>query len=357
MKNNKYSVQIIKSIAGLEEDWKKLYDSMPEVSPFLEYHAISICKRYFYPYYISNRCAFRLAVIKNENAEIVALIPLLEYKGGRAQLFGFPNGFNESSFVYDRTKISVAECVKLILSVYPQFEILKVDERTALFELVEKEGENIKYTKNVAINFGGNFDDYFASLSKSVRQNVRTAYNRMKTDDCDFQFRCLNPQDDKHIILSDVIDLYCSRHEERYGVKTGWLKKWFLKHQSFATKLYLKSPCASTFLLTINDKPAAFMSGLRNSERFLVPRLSIASEFKRYSPGLILICETIKYLIANTSIETLDLGQGEESYKYQMGGVEHSSLQANLRITPPCLYKISVRYITSYERNYGSKCA
>ena len=123
----------------------------------------------------------------------------------------------------------------------------------------------------------------------------------------------------------EIIDLYCRRHDERYGVKTSRLKRWFLKTQNFATRYYRFSPNALTMILYIGGKPAAFLSGLFNDARLIVPRLSIDQEYRRYSPGMLLVVEAIKYLQENTKIRTLDLSHGTESYKYQLGAVEHFS--------------------------------
>jgi len=45
---------------------------------------------------------------------------------------------------------------------------------------------------------------------------------------------------------------------------------------------------------------------------------------------MILICESIKYLMTDTPIRILDLSYGEETYKYKLGGKTHYSF--NFRI-------------------------
>ncbi len=77
-------------------------------------------------------------------------------------------------------------------------------------------------------------------------------------------------------------------------------------------------------------KPAAFLSGLFSEDSLIVPRLSIDKEYQRYSPGMLLVVETIKHLQANTKIRTLALSQGDEKYKYQLGAVEHLSYRFTL---------------------------
>ena len=66
------------------------------------------------------------------------------------------------------------------------------------------------------------------------------------------------------------------------------------------------------------------MSGLKSKQKeFIVPRLSICDDFSFFSPGMILINEVIKFFIESNQIHCLDLSQGNEKYKYQMGGINH----------------------------------
>ena len=208
----------------------------------------------------------------------------------------------------------------------PRLEFLKKDERNPVIGVFPPPPPPnlLSKTSNAAIYFADDFNAYFKSLSSSVRQNIRTAYNRMAKDGHTFCLDVYRPKINK-LPTREVIDLYCKRHGDRYGVHTSMLKKWFLKHQSFATKIYELAPGAITCLLRIDGKPAAFLSGLGNDKRLIVPRLSINNEFRRYSPGMVLIAEAIKYLIADTTIRVLDLSQGDEQYKYQLGAVTHYS--------------------------------
>ena len=81
--------------------------------------------------------------------------------------------------------------------------------------------------------------------------------------------------------------------------------------------------------MTINDIPAAFLSGLYNNNRMIVPRLSINNDFKSYSLGMILVCET-KKLISHTKTRILDLSLIVEPCRYQLGEVIHHVYRFNL---------------------------
>lgn len=317
------SLKTTRSFKHILKDWERLYRITPEVSPFLHPDAISICIRYFYPYYIVNRC-LPLFLLFYESDSIRAIAPMLKYSNGRMELFGFANGFNESGMLFESEGI-LPECIRLIKETYGEAQFLKIDERSPLATFAQQDAHSIS---NAEIRFGDDFDEYFKNLSKSVRQNIRTAYNRLSSDDNTVEIKVF-AGDDK-LPIDDIINLYSLRHEKKYAVKTGFLKKWFLKTQSFASQLYLHSPNALTFVLYINGSMAAFMSGLSGNNRLIIPRLSIDETFKRYSPGMLLVIETIKYLIKSTDIRVLDLSQGKEQYKYNLGAVEHISYRFKL---------------------------
>lgn len=310
------SLKTTRSFKSIAEDWERLYVITPEVSPFLARDAMRICIKYFYPYYIIKRC-IPIFLLFSERDTIKAIAPMLRYSNGKMELFGFANGFNESGMLFETADI-LPDCLRLIKEKYREVVFLKIDERSPLSSFAP---QNRHVISNAEIHFGNDFDEYFKLLSKSVRQNIRTAYNRLTSDGCSVEIKVY--EGGKKLPISDIIDLYCQRHEDKYAVKTGFMKKCFLKTHSFATQLYLHSPNAMTFVLYINGKMAAFMSGLSGNGRLIVPRLSIEDRFKRYSPGMLLVIETIKYLISSSDIRVLDLSQGQEQYKYNLGAIEH----------------------------------
>lgn len=312
--------------SSIKSDWERLYRLTPEVSPFLHPDAFSIAYRYFYPYYLIWRTV-PIFVVFSDEFKVRAIVPLLKSKG-KYHLFGDVNGFNECGLLYDDCTM-LPEVISLLRRCFGNVEFMKIDERSPLSGY---KGSKTKESKNVDIRFDESFDDYFKGLSKSVRQNIRTAYNRLNTDGLLLSMKYFKPDIAVrgNVPINQLVDLYVKRHTERYGVATGRLKQWFLKHQSFATRYYIKAPNAFTSVLYINSEVVGFLSGLYNDKTLIVPRLSIDSEFRRYSPGLILICETIKYLQQNTSIRCLDLSLGEEQYKYQLGGRSHLAYRFNI---------------------------
>lgn len=319
---------IMHRFSAVKADWERLYQLTPEVSPFLHPGAFSIAYRYFYPYYLIWRTIPTFAVFADD-VKVRAIVPLLKSKG-KYHLFGDVNGFNECGLLYDDCAI-LPDVISLLHKRFGEVEFMKIDERSPISNY---KGEMTTVSNNVAIMFDEDFDEYFKGLSKSVRQNIRTAYNRLKTDGQSLSMKYFSSDNIKlyggGMPIDELIRLYIKRHSERYGVATGRLKQWFLTHQSFATRYYIEAPNAFTSVLYINSEIVGFLSGLHNDRILIVPRLSIDSDYRRYSPGLILVCETIKYLQQNAAIRCLDLSLGDEQYKYQLGGLPHLAYRFNI---------------------------
>lgn len=205
-------------------------------------------------------------------------------------------------------------------------ELIKVDERSRVYSLISSPFFKVDFSRvsNAEIKFGDDFESYFKVLSKSVRQNIRTAYNRSRNDGFQIETK-IYWGGDSRFPKNEIIDLYCRRHEQKYNVKNSYLRRWFLVNQNFATRMYRFSSNAITICICFNGEIAGFLSGLYHKDRLVVPRLSIDESFGKYSPGVLLICEAIKFCIKETPIRVLDLSQGKENYKYQLGAVEHFS--------------------------------
>lgn len=172
-----------KSLYNVKNEWKYLYGVTPEVSPFLQYETFAIAWKYFFPYYITNRYRPEVAQFI-ESGNIVALIPIT-VRGKTAQLFGSPNGFNESGALFNNPAI-LSECFRMLRQRFASVELIKVDERSPLSDL--RSGDYVAKS-NVAISFGDDYDSYFKSLTSSVRQNIRTSYNRIEKDGHSYELK------------------------------------------------------------------------------------------------------------------------------------------------------------------------
>lgn len=315
--------KVIFNLYKIEAEWRTIQSRSVSVTPFQNFDYMIRTWKYMYPYYIVKKYV-PVFFVFYENDEPVVIFPFVKYIcSGDLELFGNVNGFNYCDALYVKPSFLV-QALSLLKNKIRNVYFYRVQENSGLYTVLSNNVKNDAITNNVQIIFGNNYEQYNKSLSKSTRQNLRTSYNRLVTDRKEYKLNVYKGGD--NFDYSSLIKLYSKRHEERYGVKRSGIKDWFLLHQNFATLNYLKLDSALTFVLYIDGKLAAFMSGLLgNRKEFVVPRLSVCEDFLFYSPGIVLINEVIKYFIENGLAINLDMSQGEESYKYKMGGTLHKT--------------------------------
>lgn len=250
---------------------------------------------------------------------------------------GHFNGFQVYDFIYSKD-LTLAQLSKYLLFMLRALRVTaislyNVPESSLIYqwaitpELHTEISPHLTPNDNVSISFAHGYDTWRSSLSKHSRQNLRTAYIRLSSDHVDLYCRVYYKEEIGRVLHNQLIDIYCDRHSRRYHVHTSSLKSFYLKYFDFSTDC-LKNPVSNLHaILYLNGKVSAFMSGLieKDDTSVIVPRLSIDDSYARYSPGLLLISETLRYLATNTNVSTLDLSKGAEGYKLSAGGTIYST--------------------------------
>ncbi len=269
-----------------------------------------------------------------ENNKTLMIIPLCKYfKKNKYCILGNFNGIQTYDFIYDKniSDEKTIEILSFFLDKMKGSEILfsnmplssKIFKAFSSMKCISNESTK----QNVNIFIGNDYDSYFSALSKHTRQNVRTAYNRIKKDGKEFSVFFSLHKPIARSVLNQIIDLYCERHSTRYNVRSSKLKNFYLKYFDFSTICQQKSRDNIYAILYIDGKIAAFLSGLLdiNTNSAIIPRLSIDEDFYKYSPGVILINEVAKRFAEIKELNNLDLSKGNEKYKISMGGEIYES--------------------------------
>lgn len=183
---------------------------------------------------------------------------------------------------------------------------------------------------NVRIQFI-EYEEYFKSLSKSTRQNLRTAKNRITKDGRQYSLVTNLEANLPLSTIADCISIYSTRQGNKYG--KGFLNRISANTIHYTTSMMRKN-AGVLFALEIDRCIAAFMFGYVNSVKnsIEVPKLAINEDYAFYSPGMVLIDETIEYLQKNTDIRTLDLCRGTENYKLKMGGEIYKTYSFTIKL-------------------------
>ena len=126
------------------------------------------------------------------------------------------------------------------------------------------------------------------------------------------------------------MNTYINRHRNRYNINTSVIKRFYLQHLDFSTRALMTNKNAMHCILYIGDQIGAFCSGYIDKGKYVVPRLSIDDRFARYSPGYVLINEVIKMFSNDTLVHTIDLSEGAEKYKIDLGGRVYQKIDFEL---------------------------
>ena len=327
-------LRIHRSILSLRASWNKLERNGGNTrSVYQSYRVNAAVKRRMLIYSLSGRYSVRYVEVL-EDGQTQLILPVCKYHGSnRYCSIGQFNGYQVYDFIYacEMTPEKMGEYLVFVLRKLQidHISLRNVSESSVLYKYLCTSKEPVagyrvtcEGNDNVCIDTELSYELWHSKLSKSVRQNLRTAYNRMKTDGVSMRFEIKRGEKMKSSLLDEIIALYCKRHSERYQVETSPLKKLYLRYLDFSTACLQRDPENFYAAVYMNDQLAAFMAGMveKDGTSVIIPRLSIEDEFSKYSPGMVLINETVRSMTSDMGIRYLDLSKGAEKYKFSMGG-------------------------------------
>lgn len=272
-----------------------------------------------------------------EDDNPVAVAPLLVKKeNGRNTIFlrGHFTGAGNLDFVYS-CYFTYEHFAFFVQSITDSLDnskwiIDRISEKSLTFEYWKRYTSGLAAIESseicVEIKTNTSHDEWMKSLSKSVRQNVRTSYNRLNTDGKAIRVNIVYDSRIPERLFNEMVTVASKRAVEYDKHKQRWLWRIYYPLKKFDPLLKFLRKYKHCFYATvhIDGQLAASLMGFRaNDGRYIIPRLSYNSDFYRYSPGGILVNETMKSLCAKEKDVNLDLSRGDEKYKYDFGGKEH----------------------------------
>lgn len=308
----------------LKKDWIEL-EKNPSIYPYQYYKLIRVLKKR-YAFYSLRRKEIPTFYAAYDGSTCVAIFPLCRvlFSGGKQFVtMGASASMQTNDAVYSETltRGQMVEILRLLIQEVGTVAFRFIPEESllckALMEVTEPTGKN----ENVKISAALPYDSYYASLSKNTRQNIRTAYNRMAADGYSYELETFTDPHISSAELQKLMDVYIARRRSHYE-DVSLLREWILRHYHFNTAALSKLPNSMYAILKINGEIAAFWGGYTDhaNYRVLIPRLAINDKFQRYSPGAVLINESMKIMRPEFGLSMMDLSAGGEQYKYSMGG-------------------------------------
>lgn len=340
-----YKMNIIKysSFSEIEKQWMYLYSK--QYKPFQHPDVIKA----------TDTLAYKLKLLAKgihshvhyyacyDNNEIVMIVPIRHFSKGNVSVLGSIEDYEKVELLYDPNfkfdklirefflYLKDCGCKKIIWKHLPEYS-----EQYKCLNKIEYE---LKKMSNISVSipFHEGHDVYFRNLKKNVRQNIRTAYNRVHRNNNTLKFEIFMAKDmldnkSYENKYKEYTDVYIKRRMERYKV-CGFIHKIFAEKYHYLAKSY-RSDNGFLAGISINGVTAACMEGYISNyvESMEVPRLAINNNFGFYSPGILLINEVIKYLANNTKIRKLDLCGGDEKYKLDCGGIVYLTADIEIKL-------------------------
>lgn len=290
-------------------------------------------------YFLKCRTRVRSFVVQEENNDMVLFHTRI--RSGTCYLLGSIECFDYVDCIYgDISLQKLTEAIDAFFSYLrgkgiKKFCVRFLDENSNTYTAIKKIKKDIDViseddVENVSIFLREeSYEEYFASLGKHAKQNIRTAYNRMIKDNLNYKSEFLFGGVNKNLLHKKCMKVYQDRLKSRYG--SGIITR-FGHYADYVSNGSVKSNgivCA----LMIDGEIAAFLEGFIDKKSMLVPRLAINEKFKRYSPGLVLCNEIIKDMFQSKDFKCLNLLRGTEKYKYDLGGKTYitKNMQINLK--------------------------
>lgn len=337
MNNKSLQIDYYDSFASIEKEWEAIYSVRSSLSYFasLDWHKVVL--EFFYATYLTKRVFslhyYKVTCAANPNAFMIGFFFFNKVKKSVhfSHLLG-PSDYYEflSTETFDN---------ELVLQT---FSLLKHDfNAEKIFLNHIKDGLLVTTIKgkipNVAVNevscvgiaIPRDKKMYLDSLSKNVRQNIRTAYNRLDRDGKNISMITTDATSFSSEEFLKLRDLYFRRNTSKKQV-VHWKSKCyqaldylFQRPKDLFEIKALPKQDYTLVKLQIGDEIAAYFFGFKNNTSMVVNRVVINDKFKFYSPGLLLI-STFILDAKNTDLTYFDLTVGDEKYKFDLGGSLHS---------------------------------
>lgn len=322
----------------LKDIHEKIYRNNTMLSPYQSYEFLSIVGLGKNDKNPVNTIGYKEKnfVIFDNNGEPLAIAPLYAKKDGagyKILLRGHITSAGHLDFIYrsDFTYEDYCFLINEIKNYYKSGTIYfdRISEHSLVYKYASKNNFfSMKPSVLVTIHLETTYDNWHKELSKHVKQNLRTSYNRLKKDEKKFDFKFYYGNTPNKTIRQDIMHLFARRLCEHSEINSTLVEKalYYLKQRNPMTIGIIKNPEYVGATLYIEDKLAAFFDGIVGQDRrILVPRLAINLDYGRYSPGGILINETMKKIFELGEFTEFDLQRGDEPYKYSYGGIEYNN--------------------------------
>lgn len=319
----------------IESEWKYL-EKGPDMTPYQSYAWYKMLNDCYVPEDTSYYTSVYASIKKNNKTILIAPLWIVKHT------FKFVN----KKGVYFLGREGWSDYLNFIYFEFDNYALLHLLHNVSLtfhvnkffFSELKCRGNTYTYLTNamtliekkeeicVALSLPKTEEEYRKKLSKNTRQNIRTAYNRLKKDGLQLriEFDDLNINRDKCYELREqrFLDRFhkiskLRRYKQKIIYRLKYHFKPFIPIYSFNDGHFLS--------VYDGDELCSFFYYIYDCmhRQIFVLAAGLNTKYSKYSPGIISLIEFINYHIIEGDIDMIDFTRGDEAYKYALGGEDH----------------------------------
>lgn len=182
-------------------------------------------------------------------------------------------------------------------------------------------------------------DDIYRRLSAKGRKNLKWQAKKLMEDfPGNVTVGCFSTSSDLERMIRDVEEVAKKTYQR--GLRVGFTDSLEL-HERF--RLAAEKGRLRSYVLYIGGCPAAFWVGTTYQGTAHLHFLGYDPQYEHYSPGSFLITKVFD-MLCGQSMEKIDFGYGEESYKQRFGNCRWQ--EATIRIYKPSFRGLGIKLLT-----------
>lgn len=338
-------VQSTQDMASLESAWKELEHGV-EMTVFQSYDwnmlLIEQWMRFRYNRRLSKIYIFQVI----EDGKVVLIAPMIvqrksfgiKWLGRKKGIYflGIESYSDYMNMIYDHVENSWFDFIfKEISKLFSQldFKLEYVRDDTALAAWCKKKRLEDHLTTSAFVELPATAEEYNTRLSKSTKQNLRTALNRMKKDGYVYELFV-----HKNINDEEFINELSTIHAERTKIKNrvhdqDWIHYYsrmlHANYEELKNKTYdiIKNSMrrmknSVIVVVKMNNETVGYLYGLRDDRAIRIMQNCFKNQYAFYSPLFRGAYDFIVNQIENpqNGITQVDFTRGDEPYKIKLGG-------------------------------------
>lgn len=185
---------------------------------------------------------------------------------------------------------------------------------------------------SVYVDIEDSVSGYEAQLSKSTKQNLRTARNRINRENLQYEYCIFSKLEDERLV-EQLINIHLKRNLEKnrrnkklFDTLRKIRQSYLEKHKNIIPLVMKEMEDVWVLVVYINGEIAGYLFGLYDLGTIRIMQNCVNSDYGFYSPVFLAaydyIIDCINGNFGGKRVDRLDFTSGGETYKYKLHGQE-----------------------------------